>query len=347
MNWTVPDIKPPCPTIRLAALDRQAQLTKPPGSLGFLEELAVRLAAMQRCARPKVDKAWISVFAADHGIAEEGVSAFPQAVTRLMLDNFVQGGAAISVLARHLDARLEVVDVGVAGPAEAADGLILARVGAGTANFARQAAMDTKQLAAALRVGAEAAQRAFDFSAEIFIGGEMGIANTTSATALACALLKLGPDRLAGPGTGLDAAGVAHKREVVQRALVLHADSLDRPKEILRRLGGFEIAALAGAYLQAAALGLPVLVDGFISSIAALLAVRLQPACRDWLLFAHCSAEPGHRLVLEALDARPILDLSMRLGEGSGAALALPILRAACALHNNMATFAEAGIPTG
>lgn len=347
MNWTIPDIKPPCPLIRLAALDRQAQLTKPPGSLGFLEELAVCLAAMQRCERPKLDKAWISVFAADHGIAEEGVSAFPQAVTRLMLDNFVHGGAAVSVLARHLDARLEVVDVGVAGPAEAGEGLILARVGAGTANFAKQSAMDASQLAMALNAGAEAAQRALAYGAEIFIGGEMGIANTTSATALACALLKLGPDKLAGPGTGLDAAGVAHKREVVQRALVLHAEGLDEPWEILRRLGGFEIAALAGAYLQAAALGLPVLVDGFISSVAALLAVRLQPACRDWLLFAHCSAEPGHRLVLEALSARPILDLSMRLGEGSGAAVALPILRTACALHGNMATFAEAGIPTG
>jgi len=347
MNWPVPDIKPPCPAFRQSALARQAQLTKPPGSLGLLEDLAVRLAAMQRREDPRLDRPWISVFAADHGVAEEGVSAFPQAVTRLMLRNFLQGGAAISVLARQLDARLEVIDVGVAGPAETHEGLVLARAGAGTANFARQAAMAAGQLHAALQAGAEAAQRAAGFGADIFIGGEMGIGNTSSATALACALLQTGPEALAGPGTGLDAAGVAHKRAVVGRALALHADGLDQPLEILRRLGGFEIAALAGAYLHAAALGLPVLVDGFISSVAALMAVRLQPACRDWLLFGHRSAEPGHRLVLEALDARPLLDLSMRLGEGSGAAASLPLLRAACALHNGMATFAEAGIPAG
>jgi len=347
MNWIVPNIQAPCPAARLSALARQAQLTKPPGSLGLLEALAVRLAAMQRRDNPKLDKPWISVFAADHGIAEEGVSAFPQTVTRLMLRNFVQGGAAISVLARQLDAKLEVVDVGVAGPAETCAGVVLNRAGSGTANFARQAAMDASQLDAALSAGAAAANRAIAYGAEIFIGGEMGIANTTSAAALACALLKVGPGHLAGPGTGLDRAGVEHKREVIARALARHADGLDEPTEILRRLGGFEIAALVGAYLHAAAAGMPVLVDGYISSVAALLAVRLQAACQDWLIFGHRSAEPGHQLVLEAMDARPLLDLSMRLGEGSGAAMALPILRGACALHNDMATFAEAGIPAG
>jgi nicotinate-nucleotide--dimethylbenzimidazole phosphoribosyltransferase len=347
MNWTIPKINPPCSATRQAALARQAQLTKPPGSLGYLEALAVQLAALQRRDQPSVDKPWISVFAADHGIAEEGASAFPQAVTRLMLGNFLQGGAAISVLARTLNAHLEVVDVGVAGAAEECEGLVSARIAPGTANFARQTAMTEAQLQQALRTGAEAAQRAFDFGADIFIGGEMGIANTTSAAALACAFLALEPERLAGPGTGLDAAGVAHKQAVIRRALALHAGCLSTPSAIVCCLGGFEIAALAGAYLHAAALGLPVLVDGFISSVAALAAVRWQPACRDWLLFGHRSAEPGHGWVLEALNAQPILNLSMRLGEGSGAAAALPILRAACALHNGMATFAEAGIPTG
>jgi len=347
MNWLPPAIQSPCPVTRQAALARQAQLTKPPGSLGFLEDLAVRLAAMRRRENPKLESPWISVFAADHGIAAEGVSAFPQAVTRLMLSNFIRGGAAISVLARYLDAQLEVVDVGVAGSDEDLQGVINASIGPGTANFAQQAAMDYKQLEAALTAGAEAVQRAFAADADMFIGGEMGIGNTTSAAALACALLRIGPDLLAGPGTGLDATGIAHKRAVIFKALALHEQGLDEPLEILRRLGGFEIAALTGAFLQAAALGLPVLVDGFICSVAALLAVRLRPECLDWLIFAHRSAEPGHRLVLEALDARPILDLSMRLGEGSGAAMALPILRAACALHGRMATFAEAGIPAG
>ncbi len=345
MIWTLPDILPPCHVSRMQALQRQSQLTKPPGSLGRLEALAVSLAAMQRRAKPAVDKVWISVFAADHGIAEEGVSAFPQAVTRMMVRNFMQGGAAISVLARHFDAKLEVVDVGLVEPVNDCLGVVLARAGNGTANFAKQAAMDETQLVAALSAGVEAAHRAGAYGAEIFLGGEMGIANTTSATALACALLNAEPNLLAGPGTGLDQAGIAHKCTVIEQALRLHAENLHEPLDILSRLGGFEIAALVGAYLQAASLGMPVLIDGFISTAAALLATRLHPACADWLIFAHRSAEPGHRLMLEALAAQPILDISMRLGEGSGAAMALPILRAACVLHDNMATFAEAGIP--
>ncbi len=346
MSWTIPEIKSPCSTIRYQALERQSRLTKPPGSLGRLEDLAVQLAAMQSKTKPAVDRVWISVFAADHGIAEEGVSAFPQAVTRLMLRNFVHGGAAISVLARHLGASLEVVDVGVAEPLENCKEIIIARAGNGTANFVKQAAMNESQLAIALSAGAEAAQRAIEYGAEVFLGGEMGIANTTSASAMACALLNAEPDALTGPGTGLDDAGVAHKRGVITLALRNHAAGLHEPMEILRRLGGFEIAALVGAYLQSAALQLPTLVDGFISSVAALLAFNLRPACAEWLIFSHRSAEPGHRRVLDALDAKPILDLSMRLGEASGAALALPILRAACALHGEMATFTEAGIPT-
>jgi nicotinate-nucleotide--dimethylbenzimidazole phosphoribosyltransferase len=356
MNWTLPEIHPPSAHFRQRASARQSQLTKPPGSLGLLEELAVRLAAMQHSETPKLDRVWISVFAADHGIAAEGVSAFPQAVTRLMLANFIQGGAAISVMARHLDAWLEIVDMGVVTGSELLNeipavgdrpDLIQARLGNGTANFVLAPAMDSAQLSAALQAGAAAARRAFAVSAGLFIGGEMGIANTTSAAALACAILPADPVQLAGPGTGLDAEGVAHKREVIVKALQFHAEGLDTPGEILRRLGGFEIAALTGAYLEAAALGVPVLVDGFISSVAALFAVRMNPACADWLLFAHRSAEPGHVAVLAALNARPLLDLSMRLGEGSGAAVAVPILRAACALHNGMATFAEAGIPGG
>ncbi|QXP82675.1 nicotinate-nucleotide--dimethylbenzimidazole phosphoribosyltransferase [Methylococcus sp. ANG] len=346
MSRIVPDFAPPCAETFHRALRRQAELTKPPGSLGRLENLAVRLAAMQGSERPSLERIWISVFAGDHGVAEEGVSAYPQSVTREMCRVFVAGGAAISVLARQIGAVLEVVDAGVAGPL-ASPGIVDGRAGSGTANFTRAAAMSESQRDRALAAGAEAASRAKRYGAQLFIGGEMGIANTTSAAALACALLGVGPERLAGPGTGLDGAGVRHKCEVIETALRLHGEALRDPAEILRRLGGFEIAALIGAYLAAAAASIPVLVDGFITTVAALLAVRMQPACADWFLYAHRSAEPGHRLVLEALGGEPLIDLGMRLGEGSGAAVAVPLLRAACALHNEMATFAEAGVSGG
>lgn len=346
MNWTIPEIKPPSLPHQQAAQARQNQLTKPLGSLGQLESLAIRLASLQSTEYPSVDRAWISLFAADHGVAEEGVSAFPQSVTRLMLDNFVQGGAAISVLAKLWGAHLEVVDVGVASSTPIA-GVINAKIAAGTANFTQTAAMTPSQLDLALLTGADAAQRAALAKAQLFIGGEMGIANTTAAAALACGLLAASPRALAGPGTGLDAEGVHRKIAVITQALALHQAFLAEPLEILRRLGGFEIAALTGAYLQAAALGVPILVDGYICSVAALVAVKLEPKAAAWLIFAHRSAEPGHQKVLESLQAQPLLDLSMRLGEASGAALALPILRTACALHKEMATFAEAGIPGG
>lgn len=347
MDWKIPEIVTPCGVTYRDALQRQAQLTKPPGSLGLLEELAVRLAAMQGSEHPELSRIRISLFAADHGVAEEGVSAFPQSVTREMLRNFIRGGAAISVLARQIDAALEVVDVGVIeSDNESYDraGIVSARAGNGTANFTLQAAMTHEQLAAALTAGAEAAARSKTSGAQLFIGGEMGIANTTAASALACALLHADPMLLTGPGTGLSAERVQHKRRVIETGLRLHAGHDDDPLEIMRRLGGFEIAALTGAYLHAAAASLPVLVDGFIAGVAALSAVRLQPVCADWLFFAHQSAEPGHGVVLEALQAKPILELSMRLGEGSGAALVVPLLRAACAIHNDMATFNEAGI---
>lgn len=344
MNLSLPHIPRPCEQSRRRAWERQRALTKPPGSLGKLEELAVRLAALQRTERPLLERVWISVFAADHGVAEEGVSAFSQAVTKQMVHNFARGGGAIAVLTRQIGALLEIVDVGVLEPVTDLAGVRSARAGNGTANFTREPAMSHVQLERAWAAGLDAAERARKASAQLFIGGEMGIANTTSATALACALLAANPESLTGPGTGLTPDGIRHKRMVVAAALLRHSGHLDRPFEILRRLGGFEIAALTSAYLHAAAASIPVLVDGFIASVAALLAVRLQASCADWLIFSHRSAEPGHRAILEALQAEPLLDLSMRLGEGSGAAVVVPILRAACALHNSMATFAEAGV---
>ncbi|MBK3866807.1 nicotinate-nucleotide--dimethylbenzimidazole phosphoribosyltransferase [Pseudomonas stutzeri] len=329
--------------IAARAAARQDQLTKPRGALGQLEGLAVALAAMQSSERPQVERVHVTVFAADHGVVEEGVSAYPQSVTGQMLRNFVAGGAALSVLARRLAAPLEVIDLGTVEPLQL-EGVSHQRLGPGTANLAREAAMSAEQLRLALAAGRNSAERAAQRAAQLFIGGEMGIGNTTSASALAAVLLPRSPLILVGPGTGLDVNGVRHKVQVIQNAVRLHADQCAEPLEALRRLGGFEVAALVGAYLGCAQLGIPVLVDGFICSAAALCAVRLNPACRPWLIFAHRSAEPGHLAVLEALGAVPLLDLGLRLGEGSGAALAVPLLQQACALHNEMATFAEAAV---
>lgn len=344
MDWLNVPAAVPNEAKRREAEARQQILTKPPGALGRLEAMAIRLAALQDTAQPRVEHVCITVFAGDHGVAAEGVSAFPQAVTGEMVRNFARGGAAICVLARALNATLEVINLGTVNNPGPLDGVKEYRLGPGTANFTQAPAMDEHQLACALAAGRHAAERARLAGAQLFIGGEMGIANTTAATALACALLGLAPDRLVGPGTGLDAAGVARKSKVIQRALDLHNAHLGSPIAALRRVSGFEIAALAGAYIACAQMGIPVLVDGFISSSAALAAVRLRPGAEDWLLFSHASAEPGHRLILEALDAHPLLNLGMRLGEGSGAATAVPVLRMACALHNEMATFAEAAV---
>lgn len=341
--WQAP-CRVPDSASRERARRRDAQLTKPPGALGRVEALVPVLAGLQGRDRPALNRVWISIFAGDHGVAAEGISAFPQSVTAQMLSNFVGGGAAISVLARALSAALEVVDLGTVHPVGPLPGVRHLALGPGTANFVQGPAMSAETCRQALAAGRDSVHRAqAQHQAELFIGGEMGIGNTTTAAALACALLGCDPQRLAGPGTGLDAAGVARKRAVIERALARHAgphDTLDW----LQRLGGFELAALTGAYLACAQQGIVVLVDGFICSVAALCAVRLNPGCRDWLLFAHRSAEPGHLAVLDALDAQPLLDLELRLGEASGAALAVPLLRLACALHDEMATFAEAAV---
>jgi nicotinate-nucleotide--dimethylbenzimidazole phosphoribosyltransferase len=303
---------------RRQAMARQAQLTKPPGALGQLEALAIRLAALQGTPLPEVDRVHIVVFAADHGVASERVSAFPQSVTMEMLRNFARGGGAINVLAEELGATLEVINLGTVEDPGPLEGVEEFRIGPGTANFMRAPAMSLEQCSRALAAGRAAAERAHRNEAQLFIGGEMGIGNTTAATAMVCALLGLPPEQLAGAGSGLDPVGVARKVDVIHGALAWHGARLAAPNEVLRRLGGFEIAALAGAYLACTQLGLPVLVDGFIASVAALLAARLCPGAAKWFLFAHASAEPGHRRVLEAFNARPLLALDMRLGEGSG-----------------------------
>ncbi len=335
-----------------AARDRQDQLTKPPGSLGRLEAMATLLAAMQAREKPDLRHPWITVFAGDHGVVAEGVAAYPQAVTGQMLSNFVAGGAAVAVLAREIGARLEVVDAGTL-VAEPPPGVIADKPARGTGNFAREAAMTPGQLDHALAAGRRAAVRALSSGADLFIGGEMGIGNSTVAAALGCALLGLAGAELAGPGTGLDPTGVGRKAAVIDRALALHGLRTGQDAgaafahRALQCVGGFELAGLAGAYIACAQAGLPALVDGFIATAAALAACRLNPSVRDWLLFAHRSAEPGHARLLAALAARPLLDMDLRLGEGSGAAVAFPLLRLACALHGGMATFAEAGVGKG
>ncbi|HSX59337.1 MAG TPA: nicotinate-nucleotide--dimethylbenzimidazole phosphoribosyltransferase [Tahibacter sp.] len=329
---------------RDAALARQQVLTKPRGALGTLEDLAVTLASLQGKPCPTLARVHVAVFAADHGIAEAGVSAYPQAVTGEMVRNFAAGGAAISVLARELGATLDVVHLGTVNDPGALPGVRRDWIAPASANFLHAAAMDDAQLAQALAAGRNSVAAAAQAGAELFVGGEMGIGNTTAATALACALIDASPNEIAGAGTGLDAAGIRHKADIVAQAVAYHRAFAHDPLETLRRLGGFEIAALCGAYIAAAQHGVAVLVDGFIASVAALAATAIRPECRPWLLFAHRSAEIGHARVLDALAAKPLLDLGLRLGEGSGAAVAVPLLRLACALHAGMATFAEAGV---
>jgi nicotinate-nucleotide--dimethylbenzimidazole phosphoribosyltransferase len=338
----------PCKPVDTQAVEqaraRQQQLTKPAGSLGQLESVAVQLAGLQGRVKPSLEQVWIAIFAGDHGVVAEGVSAFPQEVTGQMLLNFVSGGAAISVLARQLGASLEVVDLGTVTPSLDLPGVRHLNLGPGTANFVQGPAMTEAQGQLALQAGRDSVLRAKADGAQLYIGGEMGIGNTTAASALACALLDCPVDHLTGPGTGLNAAGVSHKAQVIGRALTLHGAQRGDALQTLFNLGGFEIAALVGACLACAQEGVAVLVDGFICSVAALVAVRLNPECRQWLLFGHRGAEPGHRHVLETLNAQPLLDLGLRLGEGSGAALAVPLLRLACDLHGQMATFAEAAV---
>lgn len=341
----------PCASVsethRRRAAQRQAQLTKPPGSLGRLETLAVDLAALQSSDKPSVEQVPLIVFAGDHGVTAQGVSAFPAEVTVQMLANFAAGGAASAVLARAQGLPLHIYDVGSSSQ-KPISGVNIDKIRYGTQDLSVQPAMDEEALHYALAAGARALDAAAAGGADALILGEMGIGNTTSATALSCVLANLSPVDLTGAGTGLDGEGAAHKQQVIETALALHRETIASASqagfEALRCLGGLEIAALTGAMIASAQRGIPVLVDGFIVTAAALAAVRIQPGVRDWLLFSHCSAERGHQRLLIELEAEPLLHLDLRLGEGSGAALALSLLRQACALHNRMATFAEAAV---
>lgn len=338
--------------------------TKPPGSLGKLEALALQMALVQDRALPHIEHAEVRVFAGDHGVVAEGVSPYPQAVTAQMVANFLAGGAAISVLARQFDATLAVVDAGVAVHLPAHPQGVDRKVGPGTANFAEGPAMSSGQRDTALHAGAAIGSGLAPSS--VLVLGEMGIGNTTSAAAIMAALTDFAPADCVGRGTGIDDEGLARKAAVVERALRRHGPSLgpalarsgnqagcgspdggehrDRALRVLSAVGGFEIAMMAGAMLGAASVRAVVVVDGFIATAAAAIALGIDPTLKPFLVFAHASAEAPHARWLHELGVEPLLSLGMRLGEGSGAVLALPLLRAACTLLAEMATFDSAGV---
>ncbi|MDC4824643.1 nicotinate-nucleotide--dimethylbenzimidazole phosphoribosyltransferase [Acinetobacter baumannii] len=345
MNWWLESVQQPNLDAKQQAEQHQLQLTKPTGALGDLEQIAITLASLQSNAHPQVSHPWITIFASDHGVVEENISAYPQAVTRQMLQNFTTGGAAISVIAKYHQAHLQVIDCGTAGEAYEYAGVERHCIRAGTANFAKQVAMNADECRAALELGKNSVDTAKSKGADIYIAGEMGIGNTCSASALACLLLNDTAEQLTGVGTGIGADQLRHKIEVIEKAIELHHKHvIGDVFKTLCAVGGLEIAAIVGAYIRCAQVGLPVIVDGFISSVAALCAVRMNPQVRDWMLFGHQSAEYGHRRILQELNAEPILNMNLRLGEGSGAGTALALVKMACALHNQMATFAQAAV---
>lgn len=331
---------------RARAHVRLDTLTKPLGSLGKLEELAAQLVAIHRQELESPLRKAVYVFAADHGVTDEGVSAYPSEVTHQMVLNFLAGGAAVSVLARAHGVALHVVDVGVDADFEGVAGLLHHKVRRGTRNLVRSAAMTDEELAQALQVGAKLAANAAETGHSLLAVGEMGIGNTTSASAITCALTGAAAQYATGRGTGLDDAAFRRKIAVVDSALQLHFAhrASSHPLEVLRCVGGLEIAAMTGMILAAAANSIAIVIDGFISAAAAAIAVALEPRVRGYLIAGHRSQEPGHGLLLEFLQLSPILDLQLRLGEGSGAVLAMPVIESAIALYTQMATFSSATV---
>jgi len=328
-----------------AARSRQNRLTKPAGSLGRLEELSIQLAGITGMDIPSIKDKVIITMAGDHGVVAEGVSAYPQEVTPQMVLNFLSGGAAINVLARHVGARVVVVDMGVANEIPNADGkLIRRRVASGTMNLAHGPAMMRGQAEESIQSGIEIALAEIARGADIIGTGDMGIGNTTPSAAIACALMNEPPEKIAGRGTGVDDDGLKRKISAVTRGLIVNQPDARDGLDVLTKVGGFEIGGLTGVMLGAASRRVPVMVDGFISTAAAMIAVTLAPQCRDYLISAHRSKENGHQLMLEWLGLKPLFDFDLRLGEGTGAALGISMAEAACKILSEMATFAEAGV---
>jgi nicotinate-nucleotide--dimethylbenzimidazole phosphoribosyltransferase len=331
-----------------AARARQKQLTKPSGSLGQLEELSVQLAAITGSLNPALARKGVIVMAGDHGVTREGVSAYPAEVTQQMVLNFLHGGAAINVLARQAGGRVVVVDIGVAGEIDPAGGdlpgLVRRKVAYGTANMAAGPAMTRAQAEKAIQVGIEVVEAEIAAGLDLVATGDMGIGNTTPSSAIVAAITGLPPNQVTGRGTGIDDSGLTRKVAIIANALRVNRPDPADPLDVLSKVGGLEIAGLVGVILGAAAHRLPVVVDGFISGAAALVAAGLAPAVKPYLIAAHQSVEVGHSVIFQRLGLRPLLNLDMRLGEGTGAVLAFNLIEAAARILNEMATFSEAGV---
>lgn len=325
------------------ARERQQQLTKPAGSLGLLEDIAVQVAGITGQAIPTLQHKAVVVMAADHGVTSEGVSAYPAEVTPQMVLNFLHGGAAINALARQANTEVVVVDIGVASDLNES-GLLSRNIARGTANMAIEPAMTRDQALAAINVGVEVVESLIQRETDLIATGEMGIGNTTASSAITAVLTGVPVSLVTGRGTGLDDAQLAHKIAIIERAISVNKPDAHEPLDVLTKVGGLEIAGLVGVILASALHRIPVVVDGFISGAAALIAVKLQPLVQNYLFAGHVSVERGHHIILEHLKLTPLLDLHMRLGEGTGAVLATHIIEAALRTHKEMATFGEAGV---
>ncbi len=324
---------------------RQEVLTKPRGSLGVLEELSIRIAGIRGIPSPRIGKKVIVIMVGDHGVVAEGVSLYPQVVTSQMVFNFLRGGAAINVLGRHVGARVVVVDMGVAVDLEECPGLVAKKIAPGTENIARGPAMSREQALRSLEIGIEVVEEELAKGGmDILATGDMGIGNTTPSTAILSALTGAPVTAVTGRGTGLNDQQLQNKVRVIEEALSVNVPNAEDPIDVLAKVGGFEIGGIAGMIIGAAANHVPVVIDGFISGAGALLAVRLQPRVREYLIAAHISAETGHGVMLEQMGLVPLFDLGLRLGEGTGAALGISLVGAAVKILNEMATFNEAAV---
>jgi len=344
LEKTIEEIHPVDTHLKKEIQSHMDNLTKPVGSLGVLEDVAVQYCLATNTTTPKMGKKYIFTFAGDHGVAEEGVSAYPSEVTPQMVMNMLHGGAAVNVLARHADVEVKVIDIGVADPLENAQGLIQKKVRPGTANIAKGPAMTLEEAKQAIEVGIDIAHRAADDGVTLMGTGEMGIANTTPSSAIFSVLLPCNVEDITGRGTGIDDSGLDRKIKTIKQALKVNKERLTDPLNVLAAVGGLEIAGICGLILGAAARNVPVAIDGFISTAGALAACRMCPHVEKYLFFSHLSAEAGHRLFFKHYGFRPILDLGMRLGEGTGAALAMFIIESAVKIYNEMATFDSAGV---
>lgn len=344
LDTILKEIRPLDSSAMSAAQSRQNNLTKPHGSLGRLEELSIQIAGIKGEATPKLEHKSIIIMAADHGVAAETVSLYPQEVTRQMVLNFLKGGAAISVLAGQIGARVIVVDMGVKGGFQPLPGLLCKMIDFGTQNITRGPAMTRQQAIDTIEAGIQTVEAEMAKRVDIIGTGDMGIGNTTASSAIFAAISGKQPKKITGRGTGIGDKQLAHKIKVIERALSVNKPNPKDPIDILSKVGGFEIGGLAGVMLAGAAYRIPVVIDGFISGTAALIATGLSPQARDYLIAAHVSAESGHEMLLEFLGLKPLLNLNMRLGEGTGAVLGISLAEAAARTLSQMATFAQAGV---